>query len=235
MAQSAVEICNVALSTYLGAGRITSMHEQRPESEACDLHYDRVRRSLLESWPWTWASARAPLTRHAVNDRPSWAFKYAAPTDMIAIRWVNTVEGGRAALAQGLSQDTPRELTGDAIYSDVPGAVIDYTRDVTDPTLFPPGFGDAFAAALAAAIGMTITADGAKVRYAEAKAAELLERAKVQDFNRGPSADRNDLPPALAAREGTDGIVAPAPLSAVFGTEQVGVVDYASIYDEASE
>ena len=75
--QSAVEICNVALSSYLGARPITSMEQPTPEAEACRLHYDRVRRSLLERADWTFATRRAALARLADNDRDAWTYRYA--------------------------------------------------------------------------------------------------------------------------------------------------------------
>ncbi len=49
--QSAIAICNVALTTYLGSRTITAFEDTSPEAEQCKLHYDRIRLSLLERWP----------------------------------------------------------------------------------------------------------------------------------------------------------------------------------------
>lgn len=199
--QSAIAICNVALTSYLGAKRITSFEENSPEAEECALHYDRIRRSLLERWNWVFASRREVLAEESLNDRAgAWSFRYARPGHMISVRWVNTADGARRAMQMGQSPDTLREMTAGSIYSDVRGAVIEYTRDETDPTLFTPGFGDALAAALAAAVAMPITRDGAKVTAAQREAADLLDRAMVEDFNSRPATEQTFYPMQLQVR-----------------------------------
>lgn len=199
--QSAISICNVALTTYLGAKRITSFEEPTPEAEECERHYDRIRMSLLERWPWVFASRREVLVREVTNDRAgAWSFRYARPAHMIAIRWVNTAEAARMAMRMGQPPDSPREITAGSIYSDVPGAVIEYTRDERDPSLFPPGFADVLAAHLAAAIAMPITRDASKVTGAKREAVELLDQAMVTDFNSRPSVEQTFYPMQLQVR-----------------------------------
>ena len=199
--QATSAICNVALTSYLGTRTITSLEENSPEAEQCKLHYDRVRRSLLERWPWVFAMRREALVRATMNDRAgAWAFRYARPGHMVAVRWVNDPEAARLAIQMGRSPDTLREMTAESVYSDVPGAVIEYTRDEEDPTLFSPGFGDVLAATLAAAIAMPITRDAAKVNGAKQEAAELLNQAMVADFNARPSTEQTYLPPQLQVR-----------------------------------
>ena len=79
-------------------------------------------------------------------------------------------------------------------------ALVEFTADVTDPTLFPPSFGDALAASLAAAIAMPITRDGAKQQAAQEHAAVLLEQALVNDANNRPIIPQVYVPPSLAVR-----------------------------------
>lgn len=198
--QSAVEICNVALTSYLGARPITALEQPIPEAEACRLHYDRVRRSLLERADWTFATRRAALVRMADNDRATWTYRYARPPDMLKLRWVNDAALMAHAYGFGRTPDRIREVTGDSIYSHIDGAVIEYTADVDDPTLFPPSFGDALAAALAAAIALPITRDGAKMQAAQENAAVLLEQALVSDASQKPIIAQTWVPPVLAVR-----------------------------------
>lgn len=198
--QSAVEICNVALSSYLGARSITAMEQQTPEAEACRLHYDRVRRSLLERADWTFATRRAALARLADNDRETWTYRYARPADMLKLRWVNAGALVGTGYSVGRTPDAIREISGDAIYTHMPGAVIEYTADVTDTTLFPSSFGDAFAASLAAAIAMAITRDGAKMQAAQENATMLLEQAIVNDANQRPNIPVVHIPATLTVR-----------------------------------
>ncbi|MTH65073.1 hypothetical protein [Paracoccus shanxieyensis] len=199
--QSAIAICNVALTTYLGAAPITAFEQPSPEAEQCKLHYDRVRRSLLERWNWVFASRREALVQESINDRADvWAYRYARPGHMIAVRWVNDGHAAGRAMRLGQVPDREREMTADSIYSNVPGAVIEYTRDETDPTLFPPAFGDALAATLAAAIAMPITMDSAKVTAAKREAEQLLNEAMVIDFNSRPSQEQTFYPMSLRVR-----------------------------------
>ena len=199
--QSAVEICNVGLSSYLGARPITAMEQPTPEAEACRLHYDRVRRSLLERADWVFATRREALVRMADNDRAArWSYRYARPAGMLKLRWVNDAAMMGLAHANGRNADAIREITADAIYSHIPAALVEFTADVTDPTLFPPSFGDALAASLAAAIAMPITRDGAKQQAAQEHAAALLEQALVNDANNRPIIPQVYVPPSLAVR-----------------------------------
>lgn len=199
--QSAIAICNVALTTYLGAASITSLNGASPEAENCKLHYDRVRRSLLKRFPWYWASRRELLVEETINDREgAWAHRYARPGHVIAVRWVNDAAAARIAMQDGRNPDSLREITADSIYSDVPGASIEYIRDEEDPTLFPPDFADALSAAIAAAIAMPITRDPAKKKDAEQGAALLLDQAMAMDFNQRPATEQRHIPPNLAVR-----------------------------------
>lgn len=199
--QSAIAICNVALTTYIGAATITSLDGPSPEAQNCDLHYERVRRSLLQRFPWYWASRREVLVEETLNDRAgAWAHKYARPAHLVAIRWVNHPAAARMSLEAGRSPDSLRELTATAIYSDMADAVIEYTRDETDPTLFPPAFADALAASIGAAIAMAITKDVAKKKDAEQAAALLLDQAMAMDYNERPAVEQRHIPPNLAVR-----------------------------------
>ncbi|WP_313349080.1 hypothetical protein [Paracoccus sp. (in: a-proteobacteria)] len=199
--QSAIAICNVALTTYLGAKTIAAFEEPSPEAEQCKLHYDRIRRSLLERWSWVFASRRELLVEETLNDRAgAWSHRYARPGHMVAVRWVNDPTAARMAMQLGQSPDTLREMTAVSIYSDAAGAVIEYTRDVTDPTIFTSGFSDALAAHLAAAIAMPITRDAAKVTGAKREAGELLDHAMVADFNSRPATEQTFYPMQLQVR-----------------------------------
>lgn len=199
--QSAIAICNVALTTYVGTKSITSFDENSVEAEQCKLHYDRIRRSLLERWPWVFASRREVLVEQTLNDRDgAWGFRYARPGHMVAVRWVNDATLARRCIRLGQSPDAPRELTADSIYSDVAGAAIEFTRDETDPTVFSPSFADAMAAFIAAAVAMPIRRDAAIVTGARQEGERLLNEAMVIDFNARPSVEQTFYPMQLQVR-----------------------------------
>lgn len=186
-----VQICNRGLSAYLGASRINSFEEDTPEARQCALHYEDTRDGLLARHWWNFATARVALAE-LTNDRSGeWLYKYARPEGIAAIRWVNEPEAARILKAMNLPADTERETTGDAIYSDVPGAVCEYTMLIDDDAAFPIEFRDALSASLAATIALPITHDLRLARAAQQTAQEMLDLAIATD-------DRN-TPPDEAA------------------------------------
>jgi hypothetical protein len=183
---SIIEICNVGLSAYLGEARITSFADTSKAAVECALHYEPTRRMLLERNWWHFACGRQVLAQ-LTNDRESeWLFKYARPTSAIAIRWVNDPFVARMRLQAQQSPDSERELTVDAIYSDTPGAVCEFTIDAADPTIYPQSFREALSAALAARLAMPLTQDVRRAQQARQVAEEMLSIALAEDFRNQP-------------------------------------------------
>lgn len=181
MSLSKVEICNRALSSYVGASRINSLTEGTPASEECSLHYDGVIRTLLERHWWTWATGRVTLAER-VNDRQDlWGYRYEKPSGVLAYRWVNNPQVAALMRRTNQSQDIDREMTGDSIYCDAQYAACEYTREVTDPSEFPASFVDAAIAALAAAIVAPLTESSTRERKALEGAASTLDTAIALD------------------------------------------------------
>lgn len=196
---SIVEICNVGLSAYLGEPRITSLADTSRAAIECNLHYDPTRRMLLERNWWHFATGRQTLAQ-VTNDRAQeWLFKYSRPTPSIAIRWINDPFVARMRLNAHLSPDTERETTVDAIYSDTPSAVCEFTRDINDPTVYPQSFREALSAALAARIAMPLTQDVRRAREARDVAQEMLSIAIAEDFRNQPPQEQG-LPHYLQDR-----------------------------------
>lgn len=197
---SVVEICNVALSTYLGARPISALDQDTPESDECALHFDRVRRSLLERIDWRFARRRELLVRIDDNDRPAWGTRYARPADLLTVRSIGSAYSG------SIIPTSMFELSGDSIYSHAAGAMVDYTADLSDPAMFPPAFNDALAAALAASIARPITADGPTMQAAQEAAATLLDRAIEIDVNQRATPTVRTVPATLAVRGGGNSV-----------------------------
>lgn len=180
---SQVQICNVALTTYLGVDIITSLDEGSPEAIQCDLHYDRCLRALLERHWWTFALGRQVLAQQTNDRNNEWAFKYQRPADAMNICWVNEPKTAMAMLQKNRSPDTRRHITENDIYSDVSGAVCEFTRFVDDPTKYPQVFADALSAHLASAMAMPLTKNGRLARDAMDAANYLTDLAMAVDAN----------------------------------------------------
>lgn len=186
---SRVQICNRALTAYLGEQTITSLDEDTPAAQQCKLHYEDTRDSLLERHWWSFANGRKALAV-LTNDRPDeWLFKYQYPTEALAIRWVNDPEAARLQMVLDQSPDTEREIEGDAIYSDVPGAVCAYTRVMTDEARFPRHFRNALSAAMAEVIALPLTQSARLAGNAVTMAETMLDRAIALDQRNSPPAE----------------------------------------------
>jgi hypothetical protein len=183
---SIIEICNVALSAYLGEARINSLTDTSKAATECNLHYDPTRRMLLERNWWHFATGRQTLAQLTNDREEEWLFKYARPTAALSIRWVNDPFVARMRMAAHHSPDAERETTIDALYSDTPLAVCEFTRDLTDPTLYPQSFAEALSAALAARLAMPLTQDVRRAREARDMAQEMLSVAIAEDFRNQP-------------------------------------------------
>jgi len=197
---SKVQICNRALSTYLGASRINSLTEASPEAEQCNLHYDDTLQSLLEMHRWVFAKGRQILAVQ-VNDRVGeWGFKYARPSAALKIHWVNDAETARILMAQNMHPDAPRDVSQTDIYSDVENATCEFTKLITDTTKFPQYFADALSAALAANIAMPITEDIKRAQNAMSQAGDKLDMARVLDEEETPPLGYRTVPDYLTMR-----------------------------------
>lgn len=197
---SKIQICNRALSTYLGAGRINSLNETSPAAEQCLLHYDDTLHSLIEAHWWNFSVGRQVLAEEANDRTTEWSYKYALPSEALTIRWVNDPQVTRYMIEQNQNPDTPRELTADHIYSDVPFAVCEFSKLVTDTTQFPQYFSDAMSAALAANMALPLTEDIKRATNAMSQAETKLDRAMALDEQQGPPIGHQTLPSWLSDR-----------------------------------
>lgn len=196
---SVVQICNRGLTKYLGFQRITSLSDGSPEAEACSIHYDDTLNALLERNWWNFATGRVNLAQ-LENDRPAeWKFKYARPSAALAIRWVNGAETARAALSIGQSPDAPRETTAEFIYCDVASATCEFTKPMTDTTLFPQSFKDALSAMLASEVAQSLTEDATRTRSAREAAERYTIMAVSMDARNTPPIETG-VPEFLSVR-----------------------------------
>ena len=130
---SKVQIANIALVSYLGMTRINSLDE--PNSSAIQINtiYDVARQEILSEWKWGFATRRQRLAILSNNDRPEWAFKYALPGNMIVLNWINDPYSAKLAVTDRQVMDTPREVEGGFVYSDVSGRRVCLPAAKSDP------------------------------------------------------------------------------------------------------
>lgn len=197
---SKIDVCNIALS-ILGAATISDLSESSPEARACALLFDDSLNTLLRQHPWNFATverALAPLDGVAAA---VWAYAYAYPTDCLSAQKIVVAGADRpVAYVVRAAVDGGGNMLR-VIYTDQPGAVLAYTRTVSDLSICDGEFLSALQHRLAAALCMTLTGkadrSNALIQIAEA----ALARAKARDA--GENQDLEDpLPDWLQVREG---------------------------------
>lgn len=183
---SKVQICNRGASQYLGVGRINSFSEASPQAEQYELHYDDLRKSLLEKHWWVFATGIQRLAQ-VENDRPNeWAFKYVQPGNIIKVRWVNELSAATQLAAAGKNPDTPRKMVEGYIYSNVADASVEFTKNEENTDLMPQYFKEALSGMVAAAVAMPITQSVSRAKFASDQAGLRIDEAIAHDEDETP-------------------------------------------------
>lgn len=192
-----VSISNMALGHIKSKSTIALLTEESTEAKKCKLFYAQARDETLEEFNWHFAKRNAVLAE--IGTAPlGWAFQYAYPADAVAIRKILT--------AYRLEDDSvPFELAHSelndsiVILTDREVATVEYTKRVTNPTLFSPLFVSALSFKLASLIAMPLSGK----RELRDEANQLYEiqisKARMSSLNQGQQ-DEEPLPSWLSGR-----------------------------------
>jgi len=172
MPLSPVDICNIALSRVGVKSRIASLDERSEEARLCNLNYETVLESLLESSPWPFATTRADLVLFESAPNLDWGYRYYLPQDCVRAQYIDV--GGRypsplvdPSMRSGFSSIAMRvpfkiEATtdgqGKTLLTDQSPATLCYTTRAVPAGLYPAFFSKALSWALAAEIAFPLTA-----------------------------------------------------------------------------
>lgn len=140
---SIVDICNQAIGHVGGKSKVQTVFPAPEATEAgrnCYLYFHAARRATLEAFDWRFASREQSLALYGTA--PSrYTYQYAWPSDCLLPREI--VQTTRAhdpvPFETGLSDDGTTKL----ILCDVEDAVLRYTRDLDNMTLWPEVANDA--------------------------------------------------------------------------------------------
>jgi hypothetical protein len=179
-----VTICNKALA-FLGHGNlIASLSERSAEAVVCNLFFEDVRDMTLKDFEWPFATKTADLL--LVNEDPTeeWLYAYRYPSDCLQARRI--VSGIRnetedTKIKYRIMQDD----SGLLVYTDHEDAQLEYTKRMTDASLYPIDFATALSLHLASHIAPRITA-GDKFKMGERMMLRYLDRigaAQANAFN----------------------------------------------------
>lgn len=188
MAATEALICNMALG-HIGIAPVIANYrtDLTAEAKSCRTYFEHCRDYLLQQVEWGFARGRVQL-QEITGDPPSgWDYAYAYPSRCLKIRKiVNT-----AARIEGRGQHIPFEIyeneasSARLIACDEYQAVAEYTKAITDVTLFTTLFVEAMSWNLAAQIGAPLRADAGLVKLAAQNAAGWLNAAAAHSNSEG--------------------------------------------------
>lgn len=155
-----VQICNLALSR-IGQRTIAAISDSSENARKLTAVYDYILESVLRDCDWNFATKIEALV--AVDDEDDleieWDYVYEYPSDCIKVRRVFSEstydEEEPDQFRVVLNDDDDAKL----IVCDLDDAYVEYTLNITDPTLYDSKFVDALAWRLAAEITPSLTGD----------------------------------------------------------------------------
>lgn len=228
------DIANRALLAINGKSSIANIEtDQSPEARAIRLVYDDTRDALLRGAHWNFARAVAPaaLVRVAPGmegaptsaaewdattmPMPPWSYGYLLPPDCVNLRYVSGYNPGVMGLqparhAQSVSRDN-QDNEQRIINTNVPGALICYTRRVETVDFWDASFRQAMVYSLATQVALAVTGNLQVAQRMSQMAMQTLQDARVRDGNED-LIQRQRVPDWIAARG--DGVDA-APVESV--------------------
>ena len=155
MNKSKLDICNMALA-ILGQVDLSSLTEENQRAQLCRQYYDIVRQQLLRAHDWSFAKAtdKLLLIRKDDNKGKEW-FVYNKPAGCLFI--VKVFNNNRLQKPGEFYLEYDSVKKNEVIRTDVEDAYVEYTKDIEDTSIYDSQFIEAFSAALAAKIAMSLT------------------------------------------------------------------------------
>lgn len=173
MALSDVEVCNSALAK-VGAAQINSLEDGSRVARLCKEQYSKIRKKVLSSHPWNFATARVALS--ATVNVPAFEFdkEFLLPSNVLRVLETDLCEGDPWKVEFNVDNDKVLMCNSSAVN-------IKYIKDITDPTKFPPYFEEALAWALAADLCYAITQSFSVSQQVYAASKNEMREARSMD------------------------------------------------------
>ncbi len=186
-----ITVWNMALG-FIGTRTITSQEENTLEAVQCGLYWDSARRHALRDFPWNFAQRRTWLAQVNLPEgyEQQYSHAYALPHDLLHA--LKLFPQGRDVDQYGDSQAGRfilvyhAERKSQVLLCNSPQALLAYTADVDDVSLFDDSFTLMLARKLAAMIAVSLLkSNAAKVRELEELYEACVPSAQQADVNEG--------------------------------------------------
>ena len=185
---SAVQICNYALNEIGHSSVITDLEEQSTAATRCNLVYDRIRTSLLQSHPWSFVVKTKQLAQSGLTPPNYWEYAYQMPGDGLKILSLYDTVWDRESTRRidyEINVQTSAGQDYQIIYTDLKDAYARYIIDSENPQVWPQYFVDALYMRIAASICLPMTGDQSMTRDLAARASAMEDLARRQDNEYG--------------------------------------------------
>lgn len=169
------------------------------QAKAIRKHFETSLKTLLELYPWNFATKFAKLALVEDNPQPAWGYSYRLPDDCLVLR---KIADSALFFDRMEYEDQKRkwiqayDVSGKLIYSNIGNAYGEYTVDVPDDSAFPTHFGRGLSAQLALDIApFIITNNFSKVKQVLVDDAKLaLSQSMAIDISMQPLQEASDSP-----------------------------------------
>lgn len=207
MAQSQVNLYNLAISAVGGKYTLSTTSDQVLPAEICNLWYENVRQTMLRAAHWNCAKQYLRLVEVTERDlaadwattdpAPGYAYSYDIPSGMLAARYLTSFDQFELHYDAGNSKMVINTNHGSDTATETP--ILCYTIDVTDVTRWEPDLYQAMIYALAGHICMPLNGKITRSRETLAAADAFIMQARANTANEMHQR-RQQIPRELLAR-----------------------------------
>lgn len=184
---SEVDICNLALSHLGDPATIASIDppEGSPQARYCARYYPIARDLAQEAHAWAFNTRRAVLASVPLpaTVEGEWLYAYVLPAN--CVRALRVYTPGHTE--QGQSDDFTIEASDDGgqrvVYTNTPGACVQYLVRVADTTRYPPSFVSALSYLIARYVAGPLTKDMGRIQAMDGLYRLALASASALDSN----------------------------------------------------
>ena len=152
---SSTSICNLALSHFVGGGKITSIDDNTEIARILNTNYDNCLLTALRAFPWSFA--RNIDTLDIVSKTyPNYDYTYKYPTNCVKI--LRVCSEGDLTLVN-YQNEYKQYSDGNFVYiaSNIESAYAEYTMTITNPNVFDAQFVKALSYLIASEVSNAIT------------------------------------------------------------------------------
>lgn len=149
MATADVDIVNSSLAK-LGAPRIAALSDNVRAAIICNEQYAKMRKKLISSHPWNFATYRVALALTANTPVYEYSSEFLLGSDVLRVLETDLPEAEPWEVEFNVDNNKVLLCNSSAVN-------IKYLKDITDPTKFPPYFEEALACLLAWDVSYAIT------------------------------------------------------------------------------